>query len=205
MLDSKKSKDVQIYLAGVGGQGIISTGRLLLDIALAEGYTIHGAETHGMSQRGGAVEFHVRIGNFSAATIPKGKADIVLAMEPIEMVRSLEYLKDNGIIIVNTKEIIPNFGKITKKKYPNFNDLLQEARKKTSKITIVPANKMAEEVNNSKGENLILLGVMNSLVKLFNSNTFEQKISERWPKLAEKNISTYKKGIEYAIKQLGNV
>lgn len=92
----------RILLAGVGGQGVLFAHNVLADCALALGLDVTGAETHGMSQRGGAVVSHLKIGDTTAPLIRQGSADFVIAFDPTEAYRSLPFLRRGGTLIVNT-------------------------------------------------------------------------------------------------------
>lgn len=189
---------IQIQLAGVGGQGIISTGRLLLAAGLASGKEVRGNETHGMSQRGGSVVFQVRIGDYKGVLIPDGEADILISTEPMEVVRNINMLKPGGLAILNTHQILPAIINITKQKYPELEVLYADIYERTDNVVIVPARQIAEEVGNIRGQNLVLLGVMAEMSDLLAKDIIRQKIEEKWPKLAEKNLATFDRGVTFA-------
>ncbi len=193
-------KTLQIQLAGVGGQGIISVGRLLLAVGQDNGFEVKGNETHGMSQRGGSVVFQVRIGNFKGVLIPDGEADVILATEPMEAVRNLNILKKGGIIITDTHHVIPAIANVLDKPYPDDELLYQTMKKKTDKIYKVPAREIAERIGNIKGANLVLLGALVEITKFFDPLAFEKRIAEKWPKVKEKNLEAFRKGMEFAMK-----
>lgn len=93
--------DIKILLAGIGGQGVLFAHNVLAECALAQGFNVTGAETHGMSQRGGAVVSHLKIGDTSAPMIRRGTADFVIAFDAMEAYRALPFLKRGGTLIVN--------------------------------------------------------------------------------------------------------
>ena len=97
-----------IMICGVGGQGTVLASKLIAAAAMAEGNTVHSAETIGMAQRGGPVTSHVRIGDDAfSPLIPIGGADLLIAFEPSEAVRNLRYLKKDGFVIVNRVPMKP--------------------------------------------------------------------------------------------------
>ncbi|MCG8549269.1 MAG: indolepyruvate oxidoreductase subunit beta, partial [Desulfobacterales bacterium] len=96
-----------LVIAGVGGQGTILASDIIGKAAVRENLSVRAAETHGMAQRGGSVVNHVRIGCEFGSMIPVKGADVLLALEPSESLRYLEYLSDDGVIIVNTEPILP--------------------------------------------------------------------------------------------------
>ena len=107
-----------IILAGVGGQGILSIATVIGDAALNEGLYLKQAEVHGMSQRGGDVQSNLRLSSepIYSDLIPKGGADIIISLEPMEALRYLPYLKPNGWIVTSSKPFvnIPNYPDIEK-------------------------------------------------------------------------------------------
>ncbi|MBC8006147.1 MAG: indolepyruvate oxidoreductase subunit beta, partial [Verrucomicrobia bacterium] len=121
-----------IILAGVGGQGILSIATVLGEAALADGHTIKQAETHGMSQRGGAVYSHMRISDQPVYSdlIPGGSADLILSVEPMESLRYLPFLSETGYLVTNITPFIniPN--------YPELEKVLEEIRKQPRFIAI---------------------------------------------------------------------
>ena len=97
-----------ILICGTGGQGTVLASRIIAAAAMAEGNTVHSAETIGMAQRGGSVTSHVRIGEEACSPlIPFGSAELLLAFEPAEAVRNLKYLRPGGLAIVNTSPVRP--------------------------------------------------------------------------------------------------
>lgn len=145
-----------IVLVGVGGQGTILAAKLLTTGLMEAGYDVKMSEIHGMSQRGGSVSSLVRYGdNVQSPVIEIGSADIVVAFEKMEGLRSLEYLKPTGKMIVNDTEISPLSVIIGATTYPE--NILEELQSKT-KVRLMPATKMAEELGNGKVMNVILLG-----------------------------------------------
>ena len=99
---------VNIILSGVGGQGTILAAKLLAQAAMNRGETVKTAETIGMAQRGGSVVSHVRIGErIQSPLIPLAHADLIIGFEPAEAIRCLPYLRENGIVIMSSKVIVP--------------------------------------------------------------------------------------------------
>ena len=91
-----------IILAGVGGQGILSIAFVIDNAALADGLRFKQAEVHGMAQRGGAVQSHLRLsdGTIWSDLIPKGEADMILSVEPLEALRYFDYLSPGGVVVI---------------------------------------------------------------------------------------------------------
>ena len=115
-----------IILSGVGGQGILSIAAVIGQAAVGMGLQMKQAEVHGMSQRGGAVQSHLRLSDKTIASdlIPEGKADLIISLEPMESLRYLPFLdQENGVIVSNLKPFvnIPN--------YPEIDKILAEVKK----------------------------------------------------------------------------
>ncbi|MDX9890318.1 MAG: indolepyruvate oxidoreductase subunit beta, partial [Bacteroidales bacterium] len=100
--------NIDIILAGVGGQGILSIATIIGNTAVKQGLYLKQAEVHGMSQRGGDVQSHLRLSDKEIASdlIPTGKADIIISVEPMEALRYLPMLKSEGWVITNTNPFI---------------------------------------------------------------------------------------------------
>jgi indolepyruvate ferredoxin oxidoreductase beta subunit len=97
---------ISIVIVGVGGQGALTLARWIGEAALAEGYDVRIAEVHGMSQRGGSVEVHVRFGReVSAPIVEEAGADLVIALEAVEALRGFRNLKPSGVLVINKRVI----------------------------------------------------------------------------------------------------
>ena len=183
---------INIILSGVGGQGILTIAAVLDTAALEQDLFVKQAEVHGMSQRGGAVQSHVRISDkeIFSDLIPLGKADMILSVEPMELLRYLPYLKPDGWLITDSEPFINN------KNYPEQETLFKEIESHPSNI-IVDATKIAKKIGNSKAANMVLLGAASSLIPLSEEsmlkaiNTLFQRKSDRIIKL---NIEAFNAG-----------
>ena len=150
-----------IILAGVGGQGILSIAYVIDNAALADGLFFKQAEVHGMAQRGGAVQSHMRLsdGTIWSDLIPKGGADMILSVEPLEALRYLDYLKPDGIVVTSSTPFrnIPD--------YPEVDKVL-EAIRKAPRSVIVDSEKLAKEAGTVKAQNIVMLGAASSFLIL---------------------------------------
>ena len=143
-----------IILAGVGGQGILSIATVIGDAALNEGLYLKQAEVHGMSQRGGDVQSNLRISSepIYSDLIPKGGADIIISLEPMEALRYLPYLKKDGWIVSSSKPFvnIPN--------YPDIEEVLAHV-KAVEHHVLVDVEELAKQVGAPvQAANMVLLG-----------------------------------------------
>lgn len=142
-----------IVLAGVGGQGILSIAAVLGFAALENNLYLKQAETHGMSQRGGAVQSYLRLSDKPVYSdlIPLGTADLILSVEPMEALRYLPYLSPEGYVVTNTT-IFNNISH-----YPDY-EVIANQLKNLPKVVALDAEQMAKEVGNSKASNMVMLG-----------------------------------------------
>jgi indolepyruvate ferredoxin oxidoreductase beta subunit len=151
-----------IVLAGVGGQGILTLAVLIVNAAAREGLNVRQAEVHGMSQRGGAVEAHVRLsdGPLFSNLVPKGRADLILATEPLEALRNIDYLSPGGLIVTNstTVENISN--------YPPREELMTLLRVCGRKVHLIDAAGVAQTAGTERAQNLVLIGAASEFVGL---------------------------------------
>lgn len=147
-----------IVLAGVGGQGTILVSRVLTTALIDAGYDVKMSEIHGMAQRGGSVSTTVRYGKkVESPLVGKGAADILVAFEQMEAVRSTPVLKKDGIIIVNDYKIMPLPVASGKAEYP---DNYIEELSKAFRVIAFNAGQAAIELGNARVMNIILLGAM---------------------------------------------
>lgn len=143
-----------IILAGVGGQGILSIATVIGDAALNEGLYLKQAEVHGMSQRGGDVQSNLRLCSepIYSDLIPKGGADIIISLEPMEALRYLTYLKPDGWIVTSSKPFvnIPN--------YPELDEILAHIKALEHHV-LVDVETLAKEAGApAQAANMVLLG-----------------------------------------------
>mgnify|MGYP002624691907 CR=1 FL=1 len=148
-----------ILLCGVGGQGTILASKLLAAAAKKAGETVHSAETIGMAQRGGPVTSQGRIGDdVYAPMIPRGSADLIIAFEPAEAVRNMDYLKEDGAIIVNEVCIRPVTESLAPTGYDG-SEMLRYLRFRYQRLSVVNAGELCASFGSSKFFNVAVLGV----------------------------------------------
>lgn len=181
-----------IILAGVGGQGILSIAAALGAAALNENLFLKQAETHGMSQRGGAVVSHLRLSDkpIYSDLIPLGTADLILAVEPLESLRYLPYLAKNGSLVTNQTrfENLPGYPELE----TAFNDLRKKAR-----VVMLDADEIAREAGNPRASNMVILGAGSVFIHL-DEKTIEKGIetifSSKGDKMVDLNIRAFRAG-----------
>ena len=146
-----------ILIVGVGGQGTLLASKLMGKCFVQEGYDVKVSEVHGMSQRGGSVVTYVRYGDkVYSPIVTEGEADIIIAFEKLEAARYAQYLKKDGVIVVNTQEIDPMPVIIGAAEYPE--GVLSELTEKGLNIEALDALTLAEQAGSSKAVNIVLMG-----------------------------------------------
>jgi len=181
-----------IILAGVGGQGILTIAAVLDTAALDQNLYVKQSEVHGMSQRGGAVQSHVRISDneIYSDLIPKGKADMILSVEPMELLRYIPYLKNNGWLITDSHPFINTSD------YPKKNDLYKQIKSHSNHI-IINATEIAKKTGNSKAANMVLLGIASSLIPLSEESlllAIKKLFKHKSERLINLNIEAFESG-----------
>jgi indolepyruvate ferredoxin oxidoreductase beta subunit len=150
-----------IIISGVGGQGILSIAAAIGLAAIDNNLFLKQAEVHGMSQRGGDVQSHLRLSQkqISSDLIPYGKGDLIISVEPMESLRYLPWLSINGWLITNSVPFIniPD--------YPPLEEILREIRK-VKNHKIIDADAIAKEAGSSRSGNIVILGAASSFIGL---------------------------------------
>jgi len=143
-----------IVLCGVGGQGILTVAVLAVSAAVKQGLNFRQSEVHGMSQRGGAVECHVRISDkdIHGDLVGRGRADCIISVEPLEALRQIEYLAKDGVIITNTEPFknIPD--------YPPQERILELYKNSGARHILVDAAALARQAGNARAQNVVMAG-----------------------------------------------
>jgi len=181
-----------IILAGVGGQGILSIAFVIDNAALADGLRFKQAEVHGMAQRGGAVQSHLRLSSerIWSDLIPKGEADLILSVEPLEALRYFDYLKPGGTVVTSSTPYknIPD--------YPDLDKVLGAVRK-AGRSVIVDSEKIAKEAGTSKAQNIVMLGAASPFLALKEASLrslIEALFKPRGPVMVEANLKAFELG-----------
>ncbi len=167
-----------VMIVGVGGQGSLLASKLLGHLLLSEGYDVKVSEVHGMSQRGGSVVTYVRFGEkVYSPIIDKGEADIIVSFEKLEAARYVEYLREDGRIVVNTQQIDPMPVIIGNMTYPE--NLVEKMEGLGIAVDAIDCLSLAEQAGSSKAVNLVLMG---RLSKYFDIS------EEKWLKAIEECV-----------------
>ncbi len=186
-------EELKVILVGLGGQGVLFSTRLLSHTAMAMGQSIMVSETHGMSQRGGSVVSHLRIGGSEAPLIRRGSADILIALEADEAVRNLTFLRADGIVFVNSQ-----------------NGLRAEVTEHLDRLNIqvhsLPASQMAMDLGTAAVTNVILAGFAIAHPALpLPIDTLRETIKNITPRGQELNLQALELGYNYATAPSGKL
>lgn len=193
-----KNSDINysIYISGVGGQGIIKTSVIIGEAAMLEGYDVVMSEIHGMSQRGGSVSTELKIGNFKSSIVEKSKADLILAFEPIEVLRGLDKANKDTALIFNTFPIVPSTLTQTGETYPEIDDIINNLKDNFDYVYPLEANGLAKDAGSILSLNMVLLGacVANESFPL-SKETVETAMKHNLaPKFHEMNLKAIENG-----------
>jgi len=172
----------QIVLTGVGGQGTIFLVKLLAQCALNKGLDFIGTETHGMAQKGGTVISYLKIGDFKAPLVGRGRAELLLGLYPTETLRFLYYLKPDGVVVTNVEG----------EEFPEL----------PFKTYTAPASELAVKGEiNPKSLNVFMLGYAMAVVEdfPFTKEEVEEAIYQLNPRFAPPNVEALNKGYSYAL------
>ncbi|MDO9230146.1 MAG: indolepyruvate oxidoreductase subunit beta [Syntrophales bacterium] len=158
-------KKIDYLLAGVGGQGTILASRILASAGLELGYDVKTAEVHGMAQRGGSVESHVRWGEkVYSPLVEHGMADYLIGFEMVETARWLTYLNKNSVTFINRFRIPPLLVTLGKARYPSEKEIENLLQSRGGKVKWLSADDMAKDAGNPAMAGVVLLGALSNLV-----------------------------------------
>ncbi|MDR2963294.1 MAG: indolepyruvate oxidoreductase subunit beta [Bacteroidales bacterium] len=183
--------NTNIILAGVGGQGILTIAAVIDLAALNQGLYIKQAEVHGMSQRGGEVQSHLRISSevIHSDLIPLGAADLIIALEPLEALRYVPFLKSDAMIITATEAFV-NISN-----YPAIDEVLNSLRTFNSKL--IAAAEIAKELGNAKAYNLVLLGAAAPYIGIETAvveSAIRTLFAAKGEEIVNSNLAAFRKG-----------
>lgn len=188
-----------IILAGVGGQGILSIATVIGSAALRQGLYLKQAEVHGMSQRGGDVQSTLRISTHPIYSdlVPKGGADMIASLEPMEALRYVPYLAPDGWIVTNTTPLvnIPN--------YPEMSAIEAELAK-YPQVVCLDADAIAKDLGSPRSANMVLLGAMAAMMHVLDPDKLREGISRIFSRKGEavvlSNIKAFDAGLNVSLK-----
>jgi len=179
---SLAKEPVNIIITGVGGQGNVMASRVLAGMLVNAGFIVTIGETFGMSQRGGSVMSHLRVSSTSVLSpqIPQGRADIIIALEPVEALRVLtKYGNPDVAVLANSRMAYP-MGVITGEfTYPSLDEIRSMFSKLSAKSWMIDATSVAVELGNPVLSNIVMIGALSGASLLpIDRNAFEKEITK---------------------------
>jgi indolepyruvate ferredoxin oxidoreductase beta subunit len=187
-----------IILSGVGGQGILSIAAVIGLAAVANNLFLKQSEVHGMSQRGGDVQSHLRLSDkpVSSDIIPYGRANLIISVEPMESLRYLPWLSKEGWLVTNSNPLIniPD--------YPNIDEIIKEIQKIKNHI-IIDADMIAKEAGSGRSGNMVILGAATHFIDMsFESieNAIIKLFELKGEEIVEVNLKALRAGREFSKK-----
>ncbi len=181
-----------IILCGVGGQGILSIATIIGEAATHADINLKQAEVHGMSQRGGDVQSNLRLSTETIYSdlIPKGGADVIISMEPMEALRYLPYLAKNGVIVTSNKPFvnIPN--------YPEEEALFNELKSLPNNVVMLDIDDVAKEAGSIRSANVVLLGMAAKYIGIISSDALRNAVAKIFARKGEKVVEANLKAFD---------
>lgn len=184
-----------IILCGVGGQGILSIATIIGEAATRAGLNLKQAEVHGMSQRGGDVQSHLRLSDKTIYSdlIAQGSADMIISMEPMESLRYLPYLSNEGRVVTGSKPFvnIPD--------YPDTDTLMAELGALPA-VDMMDIDAVARDAGNPRGANMVLLGMAARYFSILSPQELQDAIrtvfARKGESVVEANLKAFRAGLE---------
>lgn len=183
-----------LIIAGVGGQGAILLSDIIGSAAVKAGKSVRAAETHGMAQRGGSVEIHLRINCRYGSLVSLRSANVLLGLEPLEALRYARYLAEDGIAIVNMAKIPPQSVILGKAVYPEDDEITAGLRQFCRAVITLNAVELAKLAGTSVAMNIVMLGALSRFLPISEKLLRESIIAHVPKKMIEVNLKAFELG-----------
>lgn len=187
-----------IYLVGVGGQGILTIGEIIAEAALKLDIPANFYPTKGMAQRGGFVKAQLRLGRYNVGpSIAEKGADLVIAMELSESLKALRYFKPDGDFVLYSSVWSPTAVMLGKAPYPAVEEVLAEVKKTGGRTIHIKPEERPQFEGQPVPENVYVLGAVcrhSSLGRFIDPEEIRATIKSRWKKGIERNLYTFDAG-----------
>jgi len=200
-----KKNEINIIICGVGGQGVVLVSELLGNAAVRGGVAVKGSEVLGMAQRGGSVFSNLRLGgNVIAPMTPEGKCDVLIAVEPSEALRNIQYLAKNSVVVLNVTTVIPYTVYLGKSGYPDREEIVNKLHDVTDRVITLDASGIARQAGSLQAANVVMLGALfgTGLMPVKEETAKEAILSRFKSKVGEINIMAFDLGYEAVRKSL---
>ena len=199
------TNEINIIICGTGGQGVVLVSELLGNAAVNGGVAVKGSEVLGMAQRGGSVFSNLRLGgDVIAPMTPEGKCDILVAVEPSEAIRNIQYLAKNSVVVLNTTTVMPFTVYLGKSGYPSPDQIVNQLKEVTNRIITLDASALAKEAGSLQAANVVMLGALfgSGLMPIDQQHAKDAIASRFNQKVAAINFTAFDLGYEYVKKAL---
>jgi len=193
-------KGYDIYLVGVGGQGVLTIGEVIMSAAFRKGHAVSFYPTKGMAQRGGFVKAQLRIGRASAgAGIPEKGADLVISTEVSETLKAVRYVKAGGDVVLFAYVWAPTAVALGKAPYPTLDDVAAQVRDAGARLTVIEPASLPEFEGAPVPDNIYTLGVAvagTHLGEVVSADDVETFVKGRWTRGIERNMCALHAGLK---------
>jgi indolepyruvate ferredoxin oxidoreductase beta subunit len=188
---------VDVYLVGVGGQGIITASRVIGDAAILEGKNVLLSETHGMAQRGGSVVCTARIGDANSPIIPDGQADVILSFEMLETLRALCKASNRTAVVSSTERIVPLSVSTQKLGYPAEDEIKSEVLKVAGSYSLIDAPRISRSAGVPMSSNVVMTGALAGTGTTgIRREFFERALQMNVPRRIPENLAAFSLGFD---------
>jgi len=189
-------RDVNVLMAGVGGQGVILASDAMAEIGMNNGYDVKKSDSLGMAQRGGSVVSHVRWGgHVFSSMVKKGDVDFLLGFEQLEAARWAPYLKSGGVALVADVVVVPVSAIGSTTPYPSWEEIKGILAQYIDEIYLIPATRIGLEVGNPRALNVVMLGSLSVFLKLEAEAWIEDIRHRVPPKFVESSLEAFSRGV----------
>ncbi|HIH70223.1 indolepyruvate oxidoreductase subunit beta [Methermicoccus shengliensis] len=185
--------ELNILIAGVGGQGAILMSNVIGRAAILSGRHVLSSETHGMAQRGGSVVTHVRI-DARSPLIPKGACDVLAGLEPLEALRAASYVGKHTHVVLNTHPLFPTSVLRGDGVYPDMDDVVSHFEKFCAHTFAFDATRVAASLGSTRATNSVMLGAMSHILTLEEDALVHALVESVPPRTAELNRKAFEHG-----------
>jgi len=203
-----KVKEINVIICGVGGQGTVLLSELLGNAAVRDGLNVKGSEVLGMAQRGGSVFSNIRLGTDPYAPLtPEGKCHIMVAIEPSEALRNIQFLAQSSIVILNTRKVIPPSVSLGKSTYPALEQIIEKLNEVAQQVITLDATQLAQQAGNIQTANVAMLGALfGSGLMPIKIETIKASLQAKVPaRVLEANMHAFELGYQECQKGLKEV
>ncbi len=190
---------IDVFITGVGGQGVVLASDVLAQVGLDAGFDVKKTDSLGMAQRGGSVVSHVRLADkVFSPLIPEGGADFLLSFERLEAVRSLRFLKQGGVAIVDTAAVQPLSVVNEGYHYPTSDEVRNALLSTAGSLHLVPALEIATGIGNPRAASILCLGFLSAFLDIPQDVWLDQIKKQLPPRLHPVNLAAFAEGLRLA-------